>query len=103
MKKLILLIVLGLGVGSVSAFAYDSRYENRAAYVSQSAIACPRRRLLSLGLIRTNDGLADKRIGLAFGADFGRRSVTRENRHVVAKGKKFLADSVKQKIDISAR
>jgi hypothetical protein len=35
MKKLILLIVLGLGLGSVSAFAYDSRYDNRPAYVSQ--------------------------------------------------------------------
>jgi hypothetical protein len=35
MKKLILIIVLGLSLGSVSAFAYDSRYDNRAAYVSQ--------------------------------------------------------------------
>ena len=34
MKKLILVIVLGLSLGSVSAFAYDSRYDNRAAYVS---------------------------------------------------------------------
>ena len=38
MKKLILVIVLGLSLGSISAFAYDSydsRYDNRAAYVSQ--------------------------------------------------------------------
>ena len=34
MKKLILVVVLGLSLGSVSAFAYDSRYDNRAAYVS---------------------------------------------------------------------
>ena len=34
MKKLILVIVLGLSLGSVTAFAYDSGYENRAAYVS---------------------------------------------------------------------
>jgi hypothetical protein len=35
MKKLILLIVLGLSLGSASAFAYDSRYDNRPGYVSQ--------------------------------------------------------------------
>src|SRR5205085_9007625 len=45
MKKLILVIVLGLSLGSVSAFAYesrdsryddhDSRYDNRPAYASQ--------------------------------------------------------------------
>src|ERR1700724_4712712 len=35
MKKLILVIALGLSLGSASAFAYDSRYDNRAAYVSQ--------------------------------------------------------------------
>ena len=35
MKKLILVIVLGLSLGSASAFAYDSRYDNRPAYVSQ--------------------------------------------------------------------
>jgi pimeloyl-ACP methyl ester carboxylesterase len=29
MKKLILVIVLGMSLGSVSAFAYDSRYDNR--------------------------------------------------------------------------
>jgi hypothetical protein len=34
MKKLIVLIVLGLGLGSVSAFAYD-RDDNRPGYVSQ--------------------------------------------------------------------
>ena len=34
MKKLILVIVLGLSLGSVTAFAYDSRYDNRTAYVS---------------------------------------------------------------------
>src|SRR5256885_746920 len=66
MKKLILAVVLGLSLGSVSAFAYDSRYDNR-------------------------------------GADVGRWSVPWENRYVVAKREKFLANSVKQKIDISAR
>ena len=34
MKKLILVIALGMSLGSVTAFAYDSRNENRAAYVS---------------------------------------------------------------------
>jgi hypothetical protein len=34
MKKLILVIALGLSLGSASAFAYDSRYDNRASYVS---------------------------------------------------------------------
>ena len=34
MKKLILIIVLELGLGGTSAFAYDYRYDNRAAYVS---------------------------------------------------------------------
>jgi hypothetical protein len=34
MKKLVLVIVLGLSLGSVSAFAYDYRYDNRTAYVS---------------------------------------------------------------------
>ena len=32
MKKLILIIALGLGLGSVSAFAQDYRYEDRSAY-----------------------------------------------------------------------
>lgn len=35
MKKLILLMVLGLGLGNVSAFAYDSRYEDRGDHVSR--------------------------------------------------------------------
>jgi hypothetical protein len=35
MKKLILLTVLGLGLGNVSAFAYDSRYDDRAENVSR--------------------------------------------------------------------
>ena len=34
MKKLLLITVLGLSLGSVTAFAYDSRYENHTAYVS---------------------------------------------------------------------
>lgn len=34
MKKLILITVLGLSLVSVSAFAYDSRYNNHYAYVS---------------------------------------------------------------------
>lgn len=34
MKKLILMTVLGLTLFSVSAFAYDSRYNNHYAYVS---------------------------------------------------------------------
>ena len=34
MKKLILIIALGLSLVSVSAFGYDSRYQNRYAYVS---------------------------------------------------------------------
>jgi hypothetical protein len=34
MKKLLLITVLGLSLGSVTAFAYDSRYDNHAAYVS---------------------------------------------------------------------
>jgi hypothetical protein len=34
MKKLILVIALGLSLGSVSALAYDSRYDNRPADVS---------------------------------------------------------------------
>jgi hypothetical protein len=34
MKKLTLIIGLGLGLASASAFGYDSRYENRSAYVS---------------------------------------------------------------------
>jgi len=34
MKKLILVIALGLSLGGASAFAYDYRYDNRAAYVS---------------------------------------------------------------------
>jgi hypothetical protein len=35
MKKLILLVVLGLSLGSVSAFAYDSRYDDRGDHVSR--------------------------------------------------------------------
>ena len=34
MKKLTLIVALGLSVLSASAFAYDYRYENRYAYVS---------------------------------------------------------------------
>ncbi len=34
MKKLILLITAALGLGSVSAFAYDYRHENRTGYVA---------------------------------------------------------------------
>ena len=34
MKKLILVMVLGLSLGSVSAFAYESRYDDREANVS---------------------------------------------------------------------
>lgn len=34
MKRLILIIVLGVSVAGASAFAYDYRYDNRAAYVS---------------------------------------------------------------------
>lgn len=34
MKKLALIIALGLSLGSVSAFAYDYRYDNRVAYIS---------------------------------------------------------------------
>ncbi|HUE41769.1 MAG TPA: hypothetical protein VMO75_07560 [Chthoniobacterales bacterium] len=34
MKKLTLIIALGLGLVSASAFGYDSRYENGSAYVS---------------------------------------------------------------------
>jgi hypothetical protein len=34
MKKLLLTIALGLSIGTVSAFAYDYRNENRYAYVS---------------------------------------------------------------------
>jgi hypothetical protein len=34
MKKLILVIVLGLSLGSVSVFAYETRYDNRADYGS---------------------------------------------------------------------
>ena len=34
MKKLALIIALGLSLGSVSAFAYDYRYDNHVAYVS---------------------------------------------------------------------
>ena len=33
MKKLMLIIVLGLGLGGTSAFAYDYRSDNRTAYV----------------------------------------------------------------------
>jgi len=47
------------------------------------------------GLIGTNGYSADKRICLAFGPDFGRRSVTGQNGHVVAERKKFLPDSAK--------
>jgi hypothetical protein len=43
MKKLILVIVLGLSLGSVSAFAYDSRYDNRPAYASQERGGLDRR------------------------------------------------------------
>jgi len=46
MKKLILVIVLGLSLGSVSAFAYDSRYDNRdsrAEYVSPGRDGLQRR------------------------------------------------------------
>jgi hypothetical protein len=35
MKKFILVIVFGLSLGSASAFAYDSRYDNHTAYVSR--------------------------------------------------------------------
>src|SRR5437773_10900443 len=34
MKKLALIIALGLSLGSVSALAYDYRYDNHTAYVS---------------------------------------------------------------------
>ena len=34
MKKLALIIALGLSLGSVSAFAYDYRHDNHVAYVS---------------------------------------------------------------------
>jgi hypothetical protein len=34
MKRLILIIALGVSLGGASAFAYDYRYDNRAAYVS---------------------------------------------------------------------
>jgi hypothetical protein len=34
MKKLTLIIALGLGLVSASALGYDSHYENRSAYVS---------------------------------------------------------------------
>lgn len=34
MKKLLLIVVLGVSLGSVSAFGYDYRYENHTAYVS---------------------------------------------------------------------
>ena len=46
MKKLILVIVLGLSLGSASAFAYDSRYDNRdsrAEYVSPGRDGLQRR------------------------------------------------------------
>src|SRR5439155_22497269 len=65
------------------------------------ASAFPTERLLPLALILISNS-TDKRIRLAFGPDFGRRSVTGQNCHVVAERKKFLPDSTKQKIDISA-
>ena len=46
--------------------------------------------------------LAHERIRHSFGADFRRRAVTGQHGHVVAKWEKFLPNSVKQKIDISA-
>jgi len=46
--------------------------------------------------------LAHERIRHSFGADFRRRAVTGQHGHVVAEWEKFLPNSVKQKIDISA-
>lgn len=55
MKKLILVIALGLSLGSVSAFAYDYRYDNRAAYGS------PERNGLGWRIDRLNRMLAHVR------------------------------------------
>lgn len=46
--------------------------------------------------------LAHERIRLAFGPDFCGRAVTGEDSDIVPEWKKFLADSAKQKINISS-
>src|SRR5437660_12073063 len=55
MKKLILVVALGLSLGAASAFAYDYRNETRVAYVS------PRRNGLDSRVERLNRMLSHDR------------------------------------------